>query len=72
MRILKRIAARGYIESLAASLGVSEKTVRRDIAGLRQLGIASKTAKRLPLSTSRLDRPSRSATICDRKNRGDP
>ncbi|GAA4458910.1 helix-turn-helix transcriptional regulator [Novipirellula rosea] len=28
------------IESLAASLGVSEKTVRRDIVGLRQLGIA--------------------------------
>ncbi|EMI21393.1 Helix-turn-helix, type 11 domain protein [Rhodopirellula maiorica SM1] len=28
------------IESLAATLGVSEKTVRRDIAGLRQLGIA--------------------------------
>ncbi|MCM2375079.1 HTH domain-containing protein [Aporhodopirellula aestuarii] len=28
------------IETLAASLGVSEKTVRRDIAGLRQLGIA--------------------------------
>lgn len=27
-------------ESLAASLGVSEKTVRRDIAGLRQLGIS--------------------------------
>ncbi|EMI58463.1 Helix-turn-helix, type 11 domain protein [Rhodopirellula sallentina SM41] len=28
------------IESLAGSLGVSEKTVRRDIEGLRQLGIA--------------------------------
>ncbi|MFG0254894.1 MAG: HTH domain-containing protein [Rhodopirellula sp. JB053] len=41
-RLLQLIRVGGggeTIETLAASLGVSEKTVRRDITGLRKLGI---------------------------------
>ncbi|WP_430454012.1 helix-turn-helix transcriptional regulator [Rhodopirellula europaea] len=40
LRLITLGRGEATIESLAGSLGVSEKTVRRDIAGLRQLGIA--------------------------------